>query len=52
MILYSITKSVAFKQIGTLIYLSSHLNKIYGSINKPTNHFGQNTKFNDPNISK
>lgn len=47
MILYSMTKSIIFKQLGTLIYLNSHLNKTYGSINKPVNHFGKQSKIFD-----
>lgn len=50
MILYSVSKTVLLKKIGWLANLSSNLNKTYGSINKPTNHFGQKTKFLDPNI--
>lgn len=40
------------KEFKRVLYLESQLNKTYGSINKPTNQFGQNTKYpaNNANI--
>lgn len=44
MILNSFVRYFGFKRLCPVIYLSSHLNKAYGSINKPINQFGQKTK--------
>lgn len=37
------------KEFKRVLCLESQLNKTYGSINKPTNHFGQNTKYTTDN---
>lgn len=45
MILKSLRNPFLLREIKRVLYLEAQLNRTYGSINKPTSHFGQNTKF-------
>ena len=45
MILKSLRNQFLLREIKRVLYLEAQLNRTYGSINKPTNHFGQSTKY-------